>query len=542
MFSDPVVGDKFFGRSQAIKLLTKRISGLGDGYRQNIAILGPRLIGKSSFILQTFFNFKNPKVIPIYIDLRANSFSHFGYKFLGNMLYHYLRNKDLEVHEDLRLLKDLARDYLPRTITSIQVIESNIKDLQFDQAYQGLLTLTTVFKQETGVSCIIIFDEFHLLNSFKIKSPFAILAQEIMLQKDTMYIMSSSQVSYAKKILANDLSLLFGNFESIHLAAFNYATSCQFLQKRFQNIKLPKNIMDFLIAFSEGHPFYLDILSNKVKEKAKELDKNEISHSLIAQAFNSLIYDSQGILNQYFASLLSHNLNGADYSNFLPILLSTSTRGCKLTEITKATNRQKHTISKQINSLIDKDLLSKVGVFYRIQDKIFRFWLKSVYQRKRISLAADPALESHDFCTEIKQEIQRFCSESKRDITERVIDLFKAFKNEIIVLKSKSFKFCRFDDVRHWPIADLQNCIIARYSEGYWACLVKKDYISEIDIQQFAQACKKSKYKIRKKIIICCENLDLNVRLVALEKKIWIWHLTELNLLLDLYGKEQILN
>ncbi|NQT00118.1 MAG: ATP-binding protein, partial [Candidatus Omnitrophica bacterium] len=88
MFSDPVVGNKFFGRKDTLDLVEKRVDGLKEGFRQNIAILGPKLIGKSSLILHFLSCFNHPQVIPIYIDLRPNAFHHFIYKFLGGLLYH----------------------------------------------------------------------------------------------------------------------------------------------------------------------------------------------------------------------------------------------------------------------------------------------------------------------------------------------------------------------------------------------------------------------------------------------------------------------
>ena len=135
MFSDPVVGNKFFGRSKALRLLSKRLSGLKEGFRQNIAIVGPKLIGKSSFILHFLSNFNYPGIIPIYIDLRVNSFSHFTYKFLGTLLYHYLKNKELAVCEELEPLKEYAKKSIPKTIEVICGIENSIKNLQFNQAY-----------------------------------------------------------------------------------------------------------------------------------------------------------------------------------------------------------------------------------------------------------------------------------------------------------------------------------------------------------------------------------------------------------------------
>ncbi len=542
MFSDPVVGNKFFGRNKDLRLLSKRLCGLKEGFRQNIAIVGPKLIGKSSLILHFLSNFNYPGIIPIYIDLRVNSFSHFTYKFLGAFLYHYLKNKELAVCEELEPLKEYAKKSIPKTVEVICGIENNIKNLQFNQAYESLLTLTAVLKQESGISCAVILDEFHFLDSYKLKNPFSAFAKEIMVQKDTMFILISSQVSYAKKIFGNELSLLFGNFELIEIEPFDSITCCRFLEKRFQNINLPQDFRDFLIAFSEGHPFYLDVLSSKLTEKTKELNRKEISCELISQALNAVIYDSKGILNQYFTSLLSHNLNGADYSGFLAILLSASERGSRLGDISEAAKRQPGVISKQINYLLEKDLLSKAGVFYRIQDKIFRFWLKSVYQKKRLSLAADPATESKEFSNEIESQILSFSRTAKKDLGEMIIDLFKCFRNEIIVLQNKSFKLQHFEEVRPWPKTGLPDCVLARYKDKHWACMVKREEINEAQIQQFFDYCRKSKYKVQRIIVISPKELELNVRLTALEKKIWIWHLPDLNLLLDLYGRQKVVH
>jgi hypothetical protein len=540
MFSDPVVGNRFFGRADSLKVLSKRVDGLKDGFRQNIAVVGPKLIGKSSLVLHFLANFNQPNIIPIYIDMRANSFYQFIYKFLGAVLYHYLKKNNQARGEEFDLLKGQARSFIPKTVAVVQEIENCMKNSQFNLAYEKLLTLTSILKKESAISCIVILDEFHLLDTYKIKEPFLCLAKEIMIQKDTMYLLLSSQVSYAKKILANQLSLLFGNFEVIHLEPFDYDTCCRFLEKRFQHIHVSRHFKDFLIAFSERCPFYLDILSNKVVQKAKEFNRQEITPGLIGQAFNSLIYDSQGILNQYFSNLLTHNLNGADYANFLPILLSASTKGCRLNEISESTHRHPQVIARYTSYLLNKDLLGKSGVFYKMRDKIFRFWIRSVYQRKSQSLSADPATESKDFSKEIEDEISDFALAAKKKLIERIIDLFKSFRNEIIPVQNKSVKLWHFDQVQALRLGQVQEGVVARYKDRYWVCLIKKEGVNEAQVQEFIQYCKTAKYKVSKLIIIALKELDLNVRLAALEKKIWIWHLDDLNVILDLYGHQQI--
>ncbi|MFH0790345.1 MAG: ATP-binding protein [Candidatus Omnitrophota bacterium] len=541
MFSDPVAGERFFGRVEALDLLTKRTNALKEGYRQNIAIVGPQLIGKSSLVLHFFFNRCPANILPIYIELSNRAFEHFTRKFTGSLLYQYLKSKNLDVALEIELLKKHAQPFIPKTVKVIQAIEIDIENRQVDHSFEKLLSLTEILKNETGLICAVILDEFQLLDTFKLKKPFSVFAREIMTQKDTMYVLISSQVNYAQKILAEEISLLFGNFEVIKLGAFDYDTSCKFIEKRLGNLCLPETLRDFLISFSEGHPFYLDILSNKLAEKSEQQKRIEICSLLIGQTLDSVIYDSQGILNQYFLSLLASSLNGYEHSDFISILLSMTKKESCLEDIAEAAQRSPQIIAKQINLLVEKDLINKVGVFFKLQDKIFKFWLKEVYQRKNLSIAVEPIAEKERFFNEIENKIHAFSREAKKPLQERVIALLQSCANETIKLQHKSYKFWKFEEVSPWPMKHLEHCIIARYKDGCWAFLVKKGALTETRIQQFCLACKKVQYKVRKKIIVAASQLDLNVKLMALEKNIWIWSLDDINLLFDIYGKEQIL-
>ena len=48
MFSEPVIGERCFGREEVLELLNKRVLALKDGYRQNVALTGQSLSGTSS--------------------------------------------------------------------------------------------------------------------------------------------------------------------------------------------------------------------------------------------------------------------------------------------------------------------------------------------------------------------------------------------------------------------------------------------------------------------------------------------------------------
>ena len=87
MFSDPVVGERFFGRQEVLDLLNKRVSDLKDGYRQNVALTGQSLAGKSSIIHHFLYTLKEEDHIPVYVEVIREPFGAFSNKFIANLFY-----------------------------------------------------------------------------------------------------------------------------------------------------------------------------------------------------------------------------------------------------------------------------------------------------------------------------------------------------------------------------------------------------------------------------------------------------------------------
>src|SRR3990167_4337834 len=93
MFSDPVVGDDFFGRQEIIDLLVKRASALKSGYRQNVAIIGHQQLGKTSVLRQFLHVFHDPQILPIYVEIKFQALDYFIDQFARALLYQYLSGR-----------------------------------------------------------------------------------------------------------------------------------------------------------------------------------------------------------------------------------------------------------------------------------------------------------------------------------------------------------------------------------------------------------------------------------------------------------------
>lgn len=596
-FTDPVTGERFFGRSSVLSLLRKRIDGLKGGYRQNVAIIGQEHLGKSSILQQFLSTFTDNRIIPIYLEVKRGPFKHFARKFTASLLYNFVRTTEAfsyvgeniqsgttkgklssivegrstneanaEGEFPLRMEKEFqetidrspvftAKDkleplittcqkFIPHTVETIDEVRRYIKEGDFDSAYITLLNLPSMLNEETRRPCVVILDEFHRFDTFEVKNPFSELGNKIMVQKTVMYIVTSSNITRAKQILTKELSLLFGNFEVIELEPFDCKSADEFIRQRVKHTEVPKNFREFLIAFTNGHPFYLDILTQKIEESARGSVSKGTPFALISQVFDSVLFDSKGILNQYFAHFLERlvkDCGSAEHT--VSILLSIASGRNKLKEITESIGISKRNISTSLSLMVRKNFISKNGVFYRINDRAFKFWLKAVYQKREQSVTPHLSELSESFKYGMKEQISSFASESKKNIYQRLIDLFKSFKNEIVEIDNRRSGLPCFADVSRLAIEGNHHYII-----GYkipnrshcWVARVEENEVTENEVAEFTHDCKAVTSKVQRKILIALDGVQLNAKLLAKEEKVWMWDLGSLSVLLELYGKPQI--
>src|SRR5580698_4753080 len=106
----------FFGRRSVLEILKKRVMGLKEGYRQNVALLGDRYIGKTALLHRLMAQMDEQDVYFIYLDLENRDFEYFAIQFTKSLLYNYLKKENLPLQDDLKLLCTLARERLPRTV------------------------------------------------------------------------------------------------------------------------------------------------------------------------------------------------------------------------------------------------------------------------------------------------------------------------------------------------------------------------------------------------------------------------------------------
>ena len=543
MFIEPVFGKKFFGREEVLATLQKRASAMRSGYRQNLALAGPMLAGKSSILRHFLKNTIDTDITPLYVEMSDASFPVFTMRFMATLLYQHLKAKGGEVESDFDGLKEMCAKDLPKTVSQIGEICALLKKRKYDDAYETLLDLTSVFKSETGKNCIVILDEFHNLANFGLKKPFQTFGKFIMVQKSTMYIVSSSQKTLLRDILSKKLSLLFGNFEIIEVNGFDTPTALSFLADKLKETHVSENVKNYVIGLSQGNPFYIETITKEFLS-VKKSKENPSDRECLLAALAKLLYESNGILGQYFMNNMNFFLEKKTRKHFIPVLTALAKGNCTLKAIRKNLGRSDKDLGKKLSDLEHMDLIERNGVFSRIQDKLFEFWLKYVYSIKANSVVDDMDVRYLEFMSLIEKDLDRYAEHAAKSTADIITELFLAFNGEKVRINMHEKKLARFSAVAAEKAENGALRITAGTDRKHkWLIHMNDSFTCDERTVSSLAALKADSAgnKFVRKIIIPLKGIEHNAFLSAKENNIWVWSAGQINELLRLYGKPELL-
>lgn len=541
MATDPAFKSQFYARNDILSILGKRLDAFKKGYRQNVGLLGKPAVGKTSILYNFLNSVKDPSIITVYIEIQNEPFSHFAQRFMGALLKSYFSSRMKDVPADLNKLVIKSRSHIPKTVKRMRFIKKLLAKKDYDKVLEELFKLSEILHSETGRMILLILDEFDLLEQFSVKDPFSTFGKEIMVEKSTMYVVASSRVNRGRNIFREKLAVLFGNFEVINVGRFDFETSKNFVKSRLLDLKMPERLCDFIIQITDGHPYYLSILLTRLFLVAKENKIKEISKRCVAQALEKELFLRDGLLSLHVSSLLSTAVKGKTPHNYFDVLLAVSLGYRKAKEITRFTEYKLADVKKTLAKLIDEELLEKSGAMYFIDDPILKLWLKNVYYMRRLNLDIDLESLCAKFSDSIIAMIDRVLDEAEKELPQRVENLFKCFKNDVVEINKKRFKCPSFKDVSSKPSNGRMFPVIGKGQGSRWVCQVVEKKLDEDDVSVLLEDAKRLRSRVKRKILIALNGVDLNAKLLAKEEKIAIWHLKDLNLMLELYSKPKVI-
>jgi len=533
-YTEPVVGKDFFAREDIISELVKSAQNIQQGYRQNIAIVGSSLIGKSSLLLHFLSSLnKDKQLLPIYIDLQCLNVKEFALKFINSAFYNALKKStDIGQSTDIVELLESAYSIFPKSCDLAQRVLTLIDEGSLDDAFSEVWDIPAFLSAESGYFVVVVVDEFDCMSSFTVNRPYRTLGIKVMTQQKTLFVFSSSAAITAKKILSEKLSLLFGGFKVIDLCPFSSEQSKNFINSRVKGIKIPKMLIDFIVSFTGGHPFYLSAIMDKI-DFANTYGADKITIKRLSNLMAELLFHPGGVLNQFFCNKVNGVSILVEDISVLDTLRSLTKTGC----FWKISNR--NTISSSglniiIKSLLELGFAQKSGSLYAITDPMFRMWLEVKSKSRNLCFDFMPKQEWDDYANEIEARIMSFKSEQLKGFDNRVIELINSFNDDQF-----------FIDERVRVLPKVENISLRKYRKYgilksetlkkkclFVLCRKKIDEEDVVDICKTIKDFKAARFKIT---MITSFGIEPVAKLLAKQKAFCIWDRNDIARLFNFY-------
>lgn len=523
--------------------LNKRVNDIENGYRQNVGIIGSSGVGKSKLLCEFFQSIsRNPKVLPVYVKTKTIDGRQLMQQWMGAVLSAVLLDRTLNIPKTLSgLLRD-AENLIPETIAAVKHLQKLIRQEKNALAVRELFMLSGTLARETGKKVILMFDEFQALEKLPIPDPFLLLGKQMMLDKDVLYVVTSSSVDRAREIFRDKLSLLFGNFEVIELAPFGFMEMDQYLAARMPAHRWPQELKRFLFHMTDGEPLYLDLLIHRLEHyEVREFPQN-VSSTLLLDVFCQELFDRHGRIALLFEKRLAQCAYIAKNSGpYIRALLALSHGRHKLIPIAAFIEETVAETQKILKHLVQDGLVVKSGSFYHNPDFLFRFWLKEVLQKRYDHYLPEERILWKHLFDELNRNLDLCARMTDEDLGKCIENLLNEFRNDVVEIDHKKMQCPQFSElVLLRPLPHSMGALMGRCSKGRWLFYFSPEMIGESECELVVGDAKHSR-KISKKFLIALGGIDENAKLLAQEAKMQLWDLRYLNELLDLYDLPKII-
>ncbi len=525
-------------------LLKRRVLDLKEGYRQNIAFLGEYYTGKSAILGKFISDLDDNDIITIYLDLESKDLNYVYHRYVASILYNFSKAQKLALHDDINLLIESTKDLLPQTVKAIKKIQSHMSHGRIAEFYREIISLPQVFAKESNKFCLVVLDEFHDFEELAVPGIFQEIGKRIMTQKRCLYVFVSSLPGAAKKILSEKLSLLFGNFELIHIDPFDPKTSQGFIEFHLKDVRIGKPLQDFLIDFTGGHPLYLQLICQELMHLKAVHKQNEIFKPLLTQAMENVLFHPWGILSRHFDLIMTKICSGKGNPIASSTLIVLSMGKHRVRELAQSVGVKQGFMTTKVNRLVEMGVVVKNGSFYYLKDRLLKYWIKYIFQKRRKAIDLDSNKQKKQFHEELNRAMETFNTNLQKDLSSRVIELFHCFEDEAFFINGRRYKLPLFREIvpkkGRKGSQEYLDAIRASTSQGDWFIVLKTATICENDINTIVTESKKLPQRPQKCILISLSDIDENARVRALQERMWIWNEGELNTLLNLYDKPYI--
>ena len=507
-------------------ILDKRIKGLLEGYRQNIALLGND--GEEIACLLERYLKENKLEGIIYIH---TSTLHVNQEdFLKSVIISLLSEYTGRIDSLDRLITH-ASVGLENTVDFIKkILKKN------EVSFLEVVEVVNKFINETGRKCVLIIEEFLKLDRIfpKYTRDFS---KFIILQRNCMVVLASSCSREAEKVLSSGLNLLFGNFEKVNLDERPFLNNYTYLKQQLYPLKPSPFFLSFFVKVIGGNVIYYDLFVDSIKRNYSQYDEEGVIISSIEEV---LCLKESYLFQRFMRRIDLIEVQLRDPSAVLKILLSISEGYLRKKELVSLGLCRVKEFEVKLQRLINLNYVESLGNLYRITDPLFSFWLSHVFKLCFSPPLLDYKARRSLWRNKMKEEIELFKEEFFKNKLKKILGLLASFKDDSLKLGRNRYRLPSIEKTKviSYPQRSL-HLIIGEGKEVIFMG-VKERKASDDDIIEFIEKGGKVKGKGVKKIFVSLQGFSPSARLIAKNNKLTVWDANEVNSLLNIYNKSLI--
>lgn len=511
--------------------LQQRLQAFHEGFRRNLALIGPPGSGKT-FQLQQIIARHPSGTLLIYCPVYRESCRTFLRRLMCAILQAGLRVSDAQ---PLDVLLQRAETELPKTVGGLRVVEGLLSRRAYGDAFNRTLDAIPMMSEERRQPCILMLDEFLFLEELGLVHAFHELGKRVMTWPSILFVLASSSPCRARRILRERLQLLFGQFELLTLDGLDGQRTSAWVRQELKGLRGLRSVGPFLIWWLNAQPWYLTVMLKRLRELATLQQASEVTEALFLQSAWDVLGSTEGPLHQWSVSRLEPVAHVRHGARAIEALLEIADGARTATDIGRRIGRAG--LSGALDVLVSHDLAQRNGMCWVIPDPLLRCWVSTILWAQRGDVPLDQRLVRQRFEHYLQSLWNQWIHLQQQSLPEQVTGLFAQFCDETVSLDQKTGRLPRFHRIEtQSPEGNDGTYVVAEGRGKQWCCSVVESAVTEQDIALFEAFCRRQTPKPSRKVIVAKEGLDENAKLLAKAANMWVWGARELEVLRELYG------
>ena len=286
-FGRPVSHEQFYNREPELNRIQSRLLTIKDGVKNDIVLVGPRRVGKSSIIFYLEHKLAQDEISTINLDCEGLDLVSFLRAYGNAIIGSELKTMGLMQRFGERIKRGFSETIstMAEALGKLRAVElgtsseeflrfriefdkstlkRSLTDIELDELFERTIALPNNLKKKY----VVMLDEFQETANFNLSRGgfHANFRKSIRDQSNVAYVFTGSAIGMMNMIFSDPRNPLAGSAEVIQVNPFDGQTSSSFLKTRFKEAgrEISTEVGEFIFKKVGGFPAYLNWIGLRI--------------------------------------------------------------------------------------------------------------------------------------------------------------------------------------------------------------------------------------------------------------------------------------